>query len=159
MKRSTRFLSLIAASCLCVLISCHSKDYKEDAPSPDNNDPSQRVMSDTSAMMNTDTSAMMNSETSASAPMQQQGTATNNNTTTNNTPGNNTAKTKKGKVSTVMMTSSMTSSTKSTAMKQDKQGYYSSVEILPAFPGGQKALDNFVFKNLEYSQDSNDNNI
>ena len=44
-------------------------------------------------------------------------------------------------------------------MNMDKEGYYNSTEILPAFPGGQKALANFFEKNIQYPQDATDNGV
>jgi protein TonB len=44
-------------------------------------------------------------------------------------------------------------------MNKDKEGYYSSVEVLPMFPGGQHALDNFINSNIEYPETANENGI
>ena len=44
-------------------------------------------------------------------------------------------------------------------MTADKEGFYSNTEILPAFPGGQKALENFFENNIQYPQDATDNDI
>ena len=132
MKRSTSFFSIIAASSL-FMMSCNSDDYNKETSST-----TEVSVPDTSQTMMTDTTGMMNVDTSANGSMQKQ----------------TSAKSKKGKVSTVMMTSN-----KNSPMNQDKQGYYSNVEVLPAFPGGQNALDNFVFKNLEYPEEAVENNI
>ena len=61
---------------------------------------------------------------------------------------------KKGRVSIVINEAKGTGE-----MNMDKEGYYSSTEILPAFPGGQKALENFFEKNIEYPADATDNGI
>jgi len=61
---------------------------------------------------------------------------------------------KKGKVSTVMMTQNKTA-----AMDKNAEGYYSNVEVLPAFPGGQGALDTYMSNNITYPADANDNGI
>jgi periplasmic protein TonB len=132
MKRSTIFFSLIAASSL-FMMSCNSDDYNKETSAT-----TEVTVPDTSQNMMTDTAGMMNTDTSASTTIQKQGTA----------------KTRKGKVSTVMMTTSPKA-----PMNQDKQGYYSNVEVLPTYPGGQDALDDFVYKNLEYPEDAVDNNI
>jgi periplasmic protein TonB len=59
---------------------------------------------------------------------------------------------KKGKVSVDM------TDTKGTGdMSMDKDGYYASTEVLPGFPGGQKALGNFFEKNIQYPQEATDN--
>ncbi len=134
MKQKISFFSLITASSLLLLMSCNSDDYNKETTSTTEvsvPDTTQRAMMDTAGMMTT--------ETPGNATMKQ----------------NAAGKTKKGKVSTVMMTST----NKSAPMNQDKHGYYSNVEVLPAFPGGQNSLDNFVFKNLEYPEDAIENNI
>ena len=43
-------------------------------------------------------------------------------------------------------------------MNTDKEGYYNSVEVLPAYPGGQSGLDQFINGNVEYPQQAIDNN-
>lgn len=134
MKRPIIFLSLITASSL-LMMSCNSDDYNKESATT-----SETTVTDTSHNMATDNTATMNSDTSGNAAMQKQTTG---------------AKAKKGKVSTVMMTST----NKSAPMNVDKQGYYSNVEVLPAYPGGQNALDNFVLKNLEYPEEAVENNI
>lgn len=132
MKRVIILIPAVATS-LFVMMSCNSDDYKKDET------PTTEVaVPDTAQMMMTDTAGMMTTDTAGT--MQKQAGAT---------------KTKKGRVSSIMMTES----DKDAPMKQDKQGYYSSVEVLPMYPGGQNALDNYVYKNLEYPQDAIDNNI
>ncbi len=65
-----------------------------------------------------------------------------------------TKKGKKGKVSISL------NNTKGVgAMNVDKDGFYENTEILPGFPGGQKALANFFEKNIAYPQDATDNGI
>lgn len=49
------------------------------------------------------------------------------------------------------------SKAKSTAMEMDKEGFYSNTEVLPAFPGGQKALERFFEDNLVYPDAATDN--
>ena len=43
-------------------------------------------------------------------------------------------------------------------MNMDKEGYYNSTEILPAFPGGQKALEHFFEENIQYPETATENN-
>jgi TonB family protein len=45
------------------------------------------------------------------------------------------------------------------AMVADKEGYYTNTEVLPAYPGGQKELERFFEKNLQYPADAEDNGI
>jgi periplasmic protein TonB len=44
-------------------------------------------------------------------------------------------------------------------MEMDKMGYYNRTEVLPAYKGGQPALENYINNNIEYPQDAIDNNI
>jgi TonB family protein len=45
------------------------------------------------------------------------------------------------------------------SMEADKEGFYANTEVLPAFPGGQKALESFFEKNIEYPADATDNGV
>lgn len=74
-----------------------------------------------------------------------------------NTIVDNTGVTKKAKKGKVSITS--TALNPSSEMKEDKEGYYTNAEVLPAFPGGQKALDRFYEDNIKYPQEAVDNNI
>jgi len=42
-------------------------------------------------------------------------------------------------------------------IEMDKQGYYNTAEVLPSYPGGEKALVEFFNNNLEYPQQATDN--
>ncbi len=76
-------------------------------------------------------------------------------TTTNANPPPVVTKTKKsGKVST-----SMAADDEKTKIEKDKLGYYNRTEVLPAYNGGQSAIDNFINNNIEYPQDAIDNNV
>jgi periplasmic protein TonB len=44
-------------------------------------------------------------------------------------------------------------------MKKDKMGYYNRTEILPAYSGGQNALENYITNNIQYPQEAIDNNV
>ena len=65
-----------------------------------------------------------------------------------------TKKGKKGKV-----TIALNDTKGAVDMNVDKEGFYANTEILPGFPGGQKALANFFDKNIQYPQDATDNGI
>ncbi|MEI9807272.1 MAG: energy transducer TonB [Bacteroidota bacterium] len=55
---------------------------------------------------------------------------------------------------------SMTAETDATAkIEKDKMGYYNRTEVLPAYKGGQNALENYINNNIEYPQDAIDNSI
>jgi len=65
---------------------------------------------------------------------------------------NSTKKYKKGKVS-------IAEATKATGnMTADKEGFYTNTEVLPAFPGGQKALERFFEDNIQYPDNATENN-
>ncbi len=61
-------------------------------------------------------------------------------------------KSKKGKVS-------IAEASKATGdMIADKEGFYANTEVLPAFPGGQKALERFFEDNIQYPDNATENN-
>ena len=85
----------------------------------------------------------------------------------NSTPGTNetdttvaanppvASKTKKsGKVSTNMSADDV-----KIKMEKDKMGYYNRTEVLPAYNGGQGAMENYITNTIEYPQDAIDNNV
>jgi periplasmic protein TonB len=41
----------------------------------------------------------------------------------------------------------------------DKDGYYLNTETMPAYPGGQHALETYISNNLEYPEDALDNSV
>ena len=43
-------------------------------------------------------------------------------------------------------------------IEKDKMGYYSNTEVLPAYNGGQTALENYITNNIEYPEQAIDNN-
>jgi TonB family protein len=43
-------------------------------------------------------------------------------------------------------------------MQKDKLGYYNRAEVIPAYPGGQSSLENYITDNIEYPQQAIDNN-
>ncbi len=61
---------------------------------------------------------------------------------------------KKGKVSIVPATNVPANNT---AMDMDKEGFYRNTEVLPAFPGGQKELERFFEKNIQYPEAATEN--
>ncbi|MEJ7588766.1 MAG: hypothetical protein WKI04_14515, partial [Ferruginibacter sp.] len=77
-----------------------------------------------------------------------------------NTAGSDTAlnsknnkKGKKGKV-TILPADIKTNTS---AMEMDKEGFYKNTEVLPAFPGGTKALERFFEDNIQYPVTASDN--
>ena len=63
-------------------------------------------------------------------------------------------KKKSGKVST-----SMSADDAKAKMEKDKMGFYNRTEILPAYNGGQSAMENYIINTIEYPQDAIDNNV
>ncbi len=137
MKTAFNFFSVAVVLSTIATASCNQSDYNTDTQTVTTEtatpDTMQLKPMDTANMMHVDTAAKMAATT----------------TTTNGT------KTKKGKVSSVMMMKE----NKTAAMKMNKEGYYDNVEVLPMFPGGQSALDNFINTNIEYPEDANDHGV
>ncbi|MEO5891055.1 MAG: energy transducer TonB [Ferruginibacter sp.] len=70
------------------------------------------------------------------------------------TSKSNTGKTgKKGKVSILPADTKANTS----AMEMDKDGFYKNTEVLPAFPGGPKALERFFEDNIQYPETATEN--
>lgn len=61
---------------------------------------------------------------------------------------------KKGKVTIVL---AEPAANKNTAMEMDKEGFYKYTEVLPGYPGGQKALERFFEDNIQYPQLATEN--
>lgn len=140
MKRVINFFSVAAVLSTVTVVSCNQSDYNKDTSAVT----TQTATSDTMQMKIPDTTTMMPVDTAAKMAA------------TTNTPANTTdAKRKKGKVSSVMVMKE----NKTAAMKMNKDGYYDNVEVLPMFPGGQSALDNFINTNIEYPEDANDHGV
>ena len=64
---------------------------------------------------------------------------------------------KKGKKGSVKININSVSTKKE--MNADKDGYYANAEVLPSFPGGQRALENFFEKNIQYPAEASDNGV
>lgn len=80
-------------------------------------------------------------------------TVTDSGTTTVTVKPNPAKKGKKGMVSIAMNDNKTTGSEEAT----DKEGYYTNV--YPSYPGGDKALENFFAKNVEYPASASDNGV
>jgi protein TonB len=61
--------------------------------------------------------------------------------------------TKKGRATLGAMTTSKTA-----LMKPDKNGVYEMTEVRPSYPGGQKALEDYIANHIEYPQMAVDDN-
>ena len=77
---------------------------------------------------------------------------TNSGRTSSGTPVHKQAMKKKGKITLGSM------ATKETNMKPDKEGVYNVADVMPAYPGGQNALEDYMNNNVEYPQNAIDNN-
>lgn len=60
---------------------------------------------------------------------------------------------KKGKVSVIASEADKNNS----VMVMDKDGFYKNTEVLPAFPGGEKALERFFENNIKYPEQASEN--
>ncbi|MBC7650823.1 MAG: TonB family protein [Deinococcales bacterium] len=59
----------------------------------------------------------------------------------------------KGKVM-IASTSVAMQKTDNSPMAMDKDGFYNRVEVLPTYPGGQKALEKYIEKNIIYPEEA-----
>lgn len=80
------------------------------------------------------------------------------NDTVSSTTQNTTAKkTAKGKASIDL--SETSTGNGNGKMEKDKEGVYNRSEIMPSYPGGEAALEQFVQNNLQYPQQALDNGV
>lgn len=140
---------IVPSIALAALISCNGAGENGTSTSTTSTD-SSKMSAD-----NTVTNPPASTDTANMNP----GTNSNTTSSTNKMSGK-----KKGKVTTTMMSASdvanqsgTTTASKSNAAT-DKSGYYSSVEVLPTYPGGQSALDQFVNDNVTYPDQAIDAN-
>ena len=139
MKKHFLFAGLIVTA---FGIGCASKDTDSDDYSFKAKDSSVMVQDSAGMMpMQVDSSASNMAATDTSMVKVQKATP------------NPAKKGKKGKVSIVV------ANTASGDMSVDKEGYYNSSEILPGYPGGEKALERFYNDNIQYPVDASDNGV
>jgi len=131
MKKAIYSFSFSACLSMLLLASCNSKDYNTETAETT----APVTIPDTTQQMTATPAAPMTADTGTAKAL-------------------TTTKTRKVKVTTVMMTGN-----KAQPMNSDKQGYYSNVEILPMYPGGKAALDEFISNNIEYPETANDNGV
>ncbi len=60
---------------------------------------------------------------------------------------------KKGKAG-IAATGSAMQRNDNSAMEMDREGFYNRVEVLPSYPGGQKALEKFIESTVTYPEDA-----
>lgn len=127
----------------------------------DKNNDAIPVGTDTSMMSNTTPTASISKTDTVGI---NNSTATNNVAAVNDSANNKSVAkpnlAKKGKKGSIKI--EMSKAAVGTAVKDlnaDKDGYFSNVEVLPAFPGGQRALENFFDKNIQYPAEASDNGV
>lgn len=141
------FFVLCAATVF--VYSCNSSDYSEK-----NTASTTSTMSDTSMMTDHSATNYMMDTIGTNQGMKD--------TTTVNMPakmkdtGNMKGMAKKNRKAKVMITMP-TAKYSARKIEMDKQGYYTNTEVLPTYPGGQKALEDFFNNNLQYPQMASDN--
>ena len=134
MKKSILFLMLVSAG----IVSCNSNNTPDDSA----------VAGTDSSMMEKDNTNIATADT-----MAKMNSASTDTVTISAAKPNPSKKGKKGKVSITLPAAG------TGEMAPDKEGYYTNAEILPTFPGGQKALENFLLKNIEYPAEASDNGV
>lgn len=153
MKKHLFFAGLIV---IALGIGCASKDTNSDDYSMMTKDSS--IVTTDSAMMAKDSSLMAKDSTETmrmhvDTPATKMTTSYSSAEKMHKAMPDPAKKGKKGKVSIVM------DNRVSANMSVDKEGYYNTTEILPGYPGGEKALGQFYDNNIQYPIDASDNGI
>jgi periplasmic protein TonB len=148
---SGKILMPIAIGAL-IMVGCTSNDTNPATTAGSGTDSSMMhtdtMMSDHTLVAPADTSAMVHGDSAANMRLDSSKKMTSD--TTKTKAG---SKAKKGKVSIIVPDQKANT----TAMEMDKEGYYRNTEILPAYPGGQKALERFFEDNIVYPAAATDN--
>lgn len=134
-----------------IMAGCNNNDYEKAGETTVVNNDSMTMGHDTSMqssnmIVNTDSPALNTTATTATTT-----TVTGKDSLT--MPAKNTGA-KKGKVSIVMTAPVIDKTVK---MEMDKEGFYTNTEVLPAYPGGQKALERFFEDNIQYPEAATEN--
>ena len=147
-EQKNALISMLAFGAIFFFASCNSTDYNNSEVAPPVND---SAVKKEPLMGDTGTGNHINMADSVSNKMID---------STSALPAKDTStkvlqikKAKKGKVSIALPAVKPATG----AMNMDKEGYYSNVEILPSFPGGQKALETFFEDNIVYPEVASDN--
>lgn len=122
--------AIMMSGVVIFFIACHNNDYTKSAANKPANTPA-----------NNDTSMNNNPVSDTNSGRTSSGTAVHKQTMK-----------KKGKITLGSM------ATKETNMKPDKEGVYYVADVMPAYPGGQNALEDYMNNNVEYPQNAIDNN-
>ena len=135
------------------IISCNSKNDSTEDTAVAGSDSSMMQKDNTSIAATTDTAAATMNADDAAARMTTAPSDTATSSSASAPKPDPFKKGKKGKVS-ITIPAAGTGN-----MTPDKEGYYSNAEILPAYPGGKRALENFFLKNIEYPASATENGI
>ncbi len=138
------FLAAAALSGI-FMAGCNNSDYSK-ASESSTATPSDSMMVNHDSMVHND-NMVMNADTGSAMMANPNRVDSATTTKTAKTP-------KKGKVSILPVTNVPD---KNTTMDMDKEGFYKNTEVLPAFPGGQKELERFFEKNIQYPETASEN--
>ncbi|MBC7586972.1 MAG: energy transducer TonB [Chitinophagaceae bacterium] len=138
-KRTNAILA--TAFLLLFYVSCREEEKKVDSA--------------TVVTTSTDSTTVTSPDSSSSTSVT---TTTSTSTSTNNGSGkpNPAKKGRKGKAIIVINSSSAGTNT---AMEADKEGIYNRADVMPSFPGGEKALIKFLEDNIQYPQAAIDEGV
>lgn len=142
---SVFFTGTIVILCGAVFTKCNSSDYNKDEVSTPVLPDSTVTKPDSMPMMSDTINQPMRAD---SASMDMNNSSMNRDTGLKSTKS---GKVRKPRISIILPTR------KSGAMDMDKDGYYSNVEVLPAFPGGQRSLEKFFEDNIVYPDPASEN--
>jgi periplasmic protein TonB len=101
--------------------------------------------------------AACSGDESTKKPMEENKPSDSAGTTESSAPGKDTTAVRKKRGRATIGTVATTDA--NTKMEKDKTGYYNYTEVLPAYVGGQGALDSYINSNIEYPQQAIDNSI
>ncbi|HTI11357.1 MAG TPA: energy transducer TonB [Puia sp.] len=121
-------ICVIAAFSIGGLVACNSNDYRS-------SDASDSTAINSNKVASADSTASRDSSAMAA-----------------------TKKTKKKGRASILMPAGSNDMAAKGAMVKDKDGVYSSVQVMPEFPGGQDALASYVNNHVEYPQQAIDDN-
>jgi hypothetical protein len=142
MKQLVKYFSLLLVT--GIVISCNSSsDYSTTSSSDSNTvakDNTSNPAMDSTLPPKTDTSLAAAPGSKDSIPMKAK-----------------VVKGKNGKTGKIAVVFPKMESNPSAKMDVDNEGAYTNVEVTPAYPGGQRALENFFNYNVAYPQQAADN--
>ena len=132
-KIKTGIQAIMMSGLVIFFIACHDSDYTKSSAKDSGN----TAANNDTAMNNNPVSDTTSGRTSSGTAVHKQGTAMK----------------KKGKITLGSMKANGTEK-----MIADKEGIYNVTDVMPAYPGGQNALEDYMNNNVEYPQNAIDNN-